>query len=100
MPSLSYVARRVELQARSSAVLYRSGILKPDLPHRQVAMVKGIARYGAFGGIVTATAVRFGDRVALHDDLGALTWADVERRTNAVANALIERGVKAGDGVA
>jgi fatty-acyl-CoA synthase len=63
-------------------------------------MVRALVRYGLFGGLATATAVRFGDRTALEDDKGTLTWADMDRRSNAVANALRERGIKAGDGVA
>jgi fatty-acyl-CoA synthase len=33
------------------------------------------------------------------DELGALTYADIDRRSNALANALRARGVKAGSGV-
>ena len=45
-------------------------------------------------------ALRHGDRTAIIDERGSLTFQEVEDRANAAANALIARGVKAGDGVA
>ena len=39
------------------------------------------------------------DAVAVRDELGELTFEQVHRRSNALADALAERGVEAGDGV-
>ncbi len=50
-------------------------------------------------GYITA-AIRYPDRTAIIDERGTLTFADVDARTNAVANALASRGVGEGDGVA
>ncbi len=55
--------------------------------------------YGPMGGAVRMAAVRHHDRVALIDDRGSLTFADVDARSNAVANAWRSRGLRAGDGV-
>ena len=100
MSMLSAAARRAGLEARSAAVLARAGLIAPDTPRRLAASGRAIVRYGAFGGLVTAGAARFGDNTALVDERGTLTWTQVDRRSNAVANHLTRRGIKAGDGVA
>jgi fatty-acyl-CoA synthase len=45
-------------------------------------------------------ALREPDRVGLVDELGSLTYGELQRRSNALARALVERGVREGDGVA
>jgi fatty-acyl-CoA synthase len=52
------------------------------------------------GGAVTAGAVRFGDRVAIVDDIGELTYKQLDERSNAIANCWREDGLKPGEGVA
>jgi len=47
-------------------------------------------------GIVAAAAAQHPNRVAIVDDDGALTSAELERRTNALARLLLERGVGPG----
>ncbi len=44
-------------------------------------------------------AIRHRDGVALIDERGALTFADIDARSNAVANAWRSRGLRGGDGV-
>jgi long-chain acyl-CoA synthetase len=54
-------------------------------------------------GVLLRQAARYGDRPLVHYAVGKVwetaTWADVQRCTLAVASALIESGVKAGDRV-
>jgi long-chain acyl-CoA synthetase len=54
-------------------------------------------------GVLLRQAARFGDRPLVHYPVGEVwetaTWADMQRCTLAVASALIESGVKAGDHV-
>src|SRR5207253_6314987 len=45
-------------------------------------------------------AARYGDRPALFDERGTLSFADLDARSNAIARGLIETGVRAGDTVA
>src|SRR3712207_4054065 len=51
-------------------------------------------------GAFLAASVVGGDRVWLVDELGELTFADVDRRTNALARALRAHGVESGSSVA
>ena len=54
-------------------------------------------------GVLFRQAARYGDRPLVHHPVGkawqTATWADVQRCTLAVASALVEAGVKAGDHV-
>jgi long-chain acyl-CoA synthetase len=54
-------------------------------------------------GLLLRQAARYGDRPLVHYPVGkaweTATWTDVERCTLAVASALVEAGVKAGDHV-
>ncbi len=63
-------------------------------------MVVAFERYGLLAATVTVGAIRNGDRVAIRDELGDLTYRELDERTNAIANAWYEHGLRAGDGVA
>ena len=52
------------------------------------------------GGAITAGAIRHGDRAALIDERGELTYTELDERINALANAWRERGLEPGEGVA
>jgi hypothetical protein len=47
-----------------------------------------------------ASAARYPDEVALIDELGQLTFREIQERTNALAHALADDGVNEGDSVA
>ncbi len=49
--------------------------------------------------LLTEAAERFPHRVAVTDDAGELSYAELERRTNRLANTLREAGVRRGDRV-
>jgi fatty-acyl-CoA synthase len=77
-----------------------AGMIRPDRPDRLLGVYRAVERYGAMGGAITAAAIRDGDRPGLVDELGSLTYADMDHRSNAFANALRSRGIGARDGVA
>jgi fatty-acyl-CoA synthase len=77
----------------------RSGLIGVELPHRVARMLRAFDRFGMLGGGVAIAAIRAGDRVGLIDDLGSLTFKELDERSNALANAWRERGLKPGDGV-
>ena len=87
-------------EAYYAALCVRSGLARPELPHRVAKMLLAFERYGMLAGAVTIGAIRNGDRVALRDELGDVTYKELDERSNALANAWIAEGLQAGDGVA
>jgi len=87
-------------EALSLKTLIDSGLLRPDPPWVLARAGTAIARYGALGAAMSIAAARFPDRVAVRDELGDLTYAEMERRTNALANQWRDLGLAPGDGVA
>ena len=72
--------------------LRRTGLLHPVRPDRAVRMAKEAARWGqSAAAAVALSAVRHPDRTAIVDEQGSLTWAQLERRTNALARGLRTR---------
>jgi fatty-acyl-CoA synthase len=63
-------------------------------------MLLAFERHGLLAGAVTIGAIRNGDRVAMRDERGEVTYKELDERTNALANAWREKGLKPGDGVA
>jgi fatty-acyl-CoA synthase len=63
-------------------------------------MLIAFERYGLLAGAVTIGAIRHGDQVAIRDERGDLTYRELDLRSNALANAWREVGLKPGDGVA
>lgn len=81
----------------SVRVLYGAGFLSPSFI---VALGRANKQWGPTGAAgFAASAARRPNDVAVIDDLGQLTFVEVHRRTNAIANGLAAAGVRAGDGV-
>jgi len=78
----------------------RAGALWPMPLSRLPELSQGMRAYGPTGAAVRTAALRFGDRTALIDDRGALSFAELDARSNALANAWRDRGLCGGDGVA
>jgi fatty-acyl-CoA synthase len=99
LASLTKFALRLPQEAEALAILMNSGMIRPEPPRRLLRMCEAFERYGAIGGSLGLAAVRHGDRTGLVDELGTLTFGDMDRRSNALANALRVRGIGAGDSV-
>ena len=81
-------------------VLARSGLLTPIRPDKLVGMGLVLARWGMSPATGYAIgAVRHPRRAAVVDDDGALTWREIDRRTDRLASELRARGLRAGDAV-
>jgi len=94
------LAERFGDEAYFAAVCIRSGMVGPEMPHRVAQMVLAFERHGMLAGAVTIGAIRHGDRVAVRDERGDVTYKELDERTNALANAWREKGLGPGDGVA
>jgi fatty-acyl-CoA synthase len=82
------------------ALCARSGLIGPELPHRVAQVALAFERFGMLGGAMATAAIRHGGRVGLIDELGELTYRELDARSNAVANGWRERGLEPGEGVA
>ena len=82
-------------------VLRERGVLGPIRPDKALRVGERYVRLGttpALGSV--ATAIEHPDEAAIVDELGTLTFAETHARSNALARALADQGVRSGDGVA
>jgi acyl-CoA synthetase (AMP-forming)/AMP-acid ligase II len=95
------LAARVSRQVYNTRVLARTGLIKPQRPDKVARSLWLFRRWGATpAGAISISAVRFPDEPAIIDDLGTLSFAELHRRTNALAHALSADGIGARDNVA
>jgi fatty-acyl-CoA synthase len=87
-------------EAYFAAVCVRSGLVKPERPHKLAQMLLVFRRHGLLAGAITIGAIRNGDRVAMRDERGEVTYKELDERSNALANAWRDEGLKPRDGVA
>ena len=87
-------------EAYYAALCIRSGMVGPELPHRVARMLLSFERYGMLGGAIALAAIRHGDQLAVIDELGELTYRELDERINSLATAWLKEGLSAGDGVA
>jgi fatty-acyl-CoA synthase len=113
--SLENVKREAEGEERSSSggpsipgrvlhetgnllILARSGMIAPMRPDKVARIALAGGRWGASPATgVIVGAIRHPDRTMIVDDLGSLSYAEVDRRSNALAHALEGRGIGEGD---
>jgi fatty-acyl-CoA synthase len=99
------LAEKVAAEARNKAiaarVLTQAGVIRPFGPVTLVGLVRTLREWGmGVAGGFSAVAIRFPDRTGIVDELGELTFRDIDERSNALADQLARRGVGEGDGVA
>ena len=87
--------------AAAAKVLTSSGLVSPVRPDRLLGMALSIGRWGfSPAAAYAAGAARDPDRIAVIDEREAVSYAEIDRRSTAVAHALADRGVHVGDAVA
>jgi acyl-CoA synthetase (AMP-forming)/AMP-acid ligase II len=85
----------------TAKTLIEAGVFRPTRPDRLLKTGITLRSWGPTPAAGYATsAIRYPDELAVIDELGSLTFSEVHERTNALAHALRERGVKEGDHVA
>jgi acyl-CoA synthetase (AMP-forming)/AMP-acid ligase II len=81
--------------------LLDTGMVEPVRPDKAIRSLAALRRWGPTpAAAYTGAAIRYPERLALTDERGALTFAEVHGRTNALAHELATAGVSEGDGVA
>jgi fatty-acyl-CoA synthase len=84
----------------SAKVLIDAGVIRPIRPDRLWGVLRTLQKWGrspAAGAI--SLAERYPDGTMIVDELGTLTYSEVDTRTNALAHALSDNGIGEGDGV-
>jgi fatty-acyl-CoA synthase len=94
------LARATDL-LRKGAVLARAGVLRVERPDTILRAGLEMLRWGPVPAAGYAiSALRTPGRPAIHDDLGTVTFAELDRDTNALAHGLRGLGVGEGDSIA
>ncbi len=94
------LVKRFGDEAYFAAVCLRSGMVGRASPRRLVEILRGFDRFGLLGGAIAAGAIKHGDRPAVIDELGQVSYRELDQRSNALANAWRELGLGQGEGVA
>jgi len=84
----------------TARILVERGVVRPMRPDKLVRVLTTLARWGrspAAGYI--AMAQRFPNEPSVVDELGTLTFREMDVRSNRLAHSLADAGVKEGDGV-
>ena len=77
------------------------GVIRPTRPDKLARIALSYLRWGPSPALgVIGGAIRHPDHDLVVDELGTLTYAEMDRRSNALAHALSDAGIGAGDGVA
>ena len=86
--------------ARAAVALTRSGVIRPVGPERLYGMGRALLRYGysATAGFAVGAA-RHPYRLAVVDDDGVLTYAELDQRTDRIALGLLASGAAPGGAV-
>ena len=88
-------------QARMVKVMATSGVIRPYSPVKLARLSKTLLNWGiGFSGGIGALAIRSPQDVGLIDELGDLTWSEIDDRATRLAHGLKEIGVASGDSVA
>ncbi|MBF6144767.1 acyl-CoA synthetase [Nocardia nova] len=77
-----------------------SGVVGIDSPLTLLSAGDALLRHGALPALLRLAAGRYGDRAAVIDDLGTLSYRELDDRSNRLANEWRKRGLRTGEGVA
>src|SRR3954452_4635340 len=87
--------------ARMVKVMATSGVIRPYGPRTLAGIGKTIYDWGiGFAGGIGALAIRAPEETGLIDELGELTWGEIDERSTRLAHGLKDLGVNEGDSVA
>jgi fatty-acyl-CoA synthase len=91
---------KLERAAAALRILGRAGVLRPERPDRLLGALLALRRYGvSLAGAYAIQAARQPDGPAVIDHLGAITFANMDATTTAVAGGLRRLGIRDTDRV-
>src|SRR5512141_721157 len=84
----------------SGRAVARSGILHPTRPDRLVRAAFAYRHWGtSIAAAFAVTAARYGDRTAVVDERGTVSFAALDARADAIARGFLLAGIHAGDSI-
>jgi acyl-CoA synthetase (AMP-forming)/AMP-acid ligase II len=95
------VQKRLDSGRMFAETGYRAGIIRAERPDRTARVILSLLRWGntpAAG--FEASAARFPNEPAILDEIGTLTFDQVNKRTSALAHSIVEAGISSEDNVA
>jgi fatty-acyl-CoA synthase len=93
--------REAKYKLEVAKTLLGTGMIAPMRPDKAVRSLLAVHRWGPTpAAAYTSSAIRYPEREAIVDERGTLTFAEVDRRTNALARGLQRAGVTEQDNVA
>jgi fatty-acyl-CoA synthase len=94
-------AQEVRYKLQVARTLLGTGMVQPERPDKALRSLAALRRWGPTSAAAyTGGAIRFPDRAAIVDDRGTVSFGEIHRRTNALANQMRAAGVREQDGVA
>ena len=101
MSKLNEITEAIKVQVSTLVALGRSGVVQPYSPKVLAGLARVLSQHGVgFAGGFGAMAMRAPGSTAVIDELGSLTWGEIDERTTRLGNALLRNGVHEGDSVA
>jgi len=92
---------RILHHARVVKTLVDAGLIAPTRPDRLARAGRSLVRWGTTSaGAIAVAAARAPHQPAVIDELGTLSYGELNRRANALASSLATHGIRPGDGVA
>jgi acyl-CoA synthetase (AMP-forming)/AMP-acid ligase II len=94
-------AAKSQSQLTVARILTRAGVITPARPDHMLRQLSVLAKWGAtIAGGYHAVRLRYPKEKAIVDELGTLTFEEVDQRTTRLANGLAKHGVRQGRRVA
>ncbi len=97
--ALRQALRRARDELRAARACRAAGFLERQPLADTREFLAASRSYGSLGAAVVGARLRHGGRPAVYDELGTVTFADLDERSNRLANAWQSCGLRAKDGV-
>jgi fatty-acyl-CoA synthase len=94
------LAHRATQEATYASYAFKRGVIGLDPPWKVAQLAHVMWRHGMLGAIPAIAAIRHGrDQAAVIDELGTMTYGELDDAANALANHWRRSGLGPGDGV-